>query len=199
MTALKEILADQVGTSPLASSPMWEQPVGEIDPTQITAFIARLSELGRRDQAESAVEIALAAITRAVGNNQLPVPKMLSYYRPNRTVLTSTEFKNGLLILEQPRAAAVLFALETGMDTVEVSRLTHRGLAEFRKTHAISPIAQACLDEAPPRHVALQYVFWRESDAGMPLPVFGLEADVFNAFGLIWAEVVQGYNNMVVA
>lgn len=199
MTALNEILADKVGTSPLASSPMWTQQVGEIDPAQITAFVARLTESGRRDQAESAVEIALAAITRAVGNNELPVPRMLAYHRPNRTVLTSTEIKDGLLILEQPRAAAVLFALETGMDSVEVSRLTHRLLAEFKKGHQISPIAQECLNEAPPRHVALQYVFWRDTDSGMPLPLFGLEADVFNAFGLVWAELAQGYNNLVFA
>lgn len=199
MTALKDILAGKTGTSPLASSPMWTQQVGDIIPAQISAFVDRQAELGHRDQAESAVEIALAAITRAVGNNELPCPKMLSYYRPNRIVLTSTEIKDGLLMLEQPRAAAVLFALETGMDGVEVSRLTHRLLAEFRKGHSISPIAQECLNEAPPRHVALQYVFWRDSDAGMPLPLFGLDADVFNAFGLVWAELAQGYNNLVIA
>ncbi len=199
MLALKDILADKVGTSPLAGSPIWAQPIESIIPSQITAFVDRQAQLGKRDEAESAVEIALAAITRAVGRNELPVPDMLSYYRPNRIVLTSTEIKDGLLYLDNPKAAAVLFALETGMDSVDVARLTHRALADFRKTHMLSPIALECLREAPLRHVALQYVFWRESDGGFPLPLFGLEADVFQAFGLVWAELEQGYNNLVFA
>jgi hypothetical protein len=178
---------------------MWAQPVEEISPYQLHAFVDRQAEAGKRDQAESAVEIALAAITRAVGQNVLPVPAMLSYHRPLRIVMTSTEMKDGMRELGDVKAAAVLFALETGMDTVQVSRLTHRGLIEFKKGHQISELAQECLNAAPPRHVALQYVFWLDTDAGFPLPLFGLDADVFQAFGMVWAEVVAGYENMVSA
>lgn len=197
MPVLKDILADKVGTSPLAGSPMWTQPVEQIKPAQIHAFVTRLARQGKRDEADTAVEIALTAITRAVGQNLLPVPDMLSYYRPERTYMTTTEFKNGLLALDTVQAAAVLFALETGMDAIQVARLTHRGLATFRKTNELSPVALVCLDEAPPRHLTLQYVFWQGADAGMALPLFGLESEVFDAFGLVWGELVQGYQNMI--
>lgn len=86
----------------------------------------------------------------------------------------------------------MLFALEQALDAVEVSRLPHRSRAECRKTSSITPVAEEYLNEAPPRRVARQYAFWHDTDAGFPLPLFSLDADVIQAFGLIWAELRQG-------
>lgn len=62
----------------------------------------------------------MTAVPRAVGTNQLPVPKELSYTRPQHCTLTNTGINDGLLLLDTPRAADVLFALETGLDGVGV-------------------------------------------------------------------------------
>jgi hypothetical protein len=40
-------------------------------------------------------------------------------------------------------------------------------------------------------------VFWRENENGIVLPLLGLEAAVFDAFGQVWVELVQGYKNMI--
>ncbi|MDR9846982.1 hypothetical protein [Herbaspirillum huttiense] len=198
MLKLKQIgnLAGKTGVSLIADSPLWNQDVDKIVPEQLVAFIERHKALGRKDEAETAVEIALREVHQAVKAETIDIPAMLSYYRTDRVTLTASEFKRGLAYIEDARAPAILFALETGMDPVTVSELTHRKLAIFTKEHRLSVIALECLHQAE-RHPLCSYVFWQEDEEGIPKSVQGLEAAVFDAFGFMWSELVSGYENLI--
>lgn len=194
MTALKDIgrIGALLGASPLSKSAIWFQPVMEIQSAQLFAFVERFAELGQRDLAETSINIAQSEIQKAIARNELGVPPMLSYKHPLRTRLTVSELKDGLEYLGQTRAAAVMFALETGLDSVGVAMLTHKKLALMPE---LSEVAQEALKQCP-RHIQTPYVFWEER-GGKPMPVFGLDAAIFDAFGLVWAELAQGYENLI--
>ncbi|MEJ7806992.1 MAG: hypothetical protein WKG03_13850 [Telluria sp.] len=198
MPALKDIgnIAGRTGTLTLTQSPLWNMDVAKIDVVQLHAFIRRLSDAGQRDEAESAVEIAMQEVQLAVARNEIPPPPMLAYFRPYRITMTAGELRNGLVFLGAEKSAPIMFALETGMNLDEVARLTHKTLATFAQHNALSPIARECLASAP-RHIRSQYVFWRQSNEGKTYPMFGLDADVFDAFGMIWGELVVGYANLI--
>lgn len=192
--ALKDIgrISTLLGVSPLSKSAIWHQPVDTIQPAQFYAFVDRFNELGQRDLAETAVDIVQSEVQKAVARNEIGIPPLLSYYRPTRTYLTAGELKNGLAYLGDARAAAVLFALETGLDALGVSMLTHRRLALMGE---VSAIAKTCL-EGYPRNLHTPYVFWEERD-GRAMPIFGLDAAVFEAFGLVWGELAFGYEHLI--
>lgn len=196
MPALKEI-AESNGTSLLAASPMWEQPVDQIIPAQVLAFVARNAALGRRDAAESAVHIALSRVSQAVDAGTLPRPAILNYTRPENAGISLRELRDGLHRMGDLKSAMVTFALEVGMDATEVSYLTYARLKTLRLDgQAFSELAEAALSCAPPRQLALQYVFWEDAELGMPAPVVGLDADIFDAFGMVWAELAFEYNKL---
>lgn len=198
MLKLKQIgkLAGKTGVSLMAETPMWHQDIDKIIPAQLVAFIERQKAAGKKDEAETAVEIALQEVHAAVAREEIDMPAMLNYYRTDHVVLTAGEFKNGLIYIDGVRAAAVLFALETGMLPRQVSELTQRKLALFRQNHQISGVAAECLLQVG-RHPICPYVFWEESNEGVAGSVFGLEAVVFDAFGFMWSELVSGYENMI--
>lgn len=198
MPTLKEIghLASRTGISPLAQSPLWHQDISTITLAQVCAFLAKMKLRDRRDEGESALEIALQEVQQAVARNEIAAPPLLSYRRANRVNLTIGELRQGLAYLDDMRATATLFALETGMNALDVTRLTRPRLTAWRRTHQLSPLAAACLHRTP-RHLSCPYVFWCETDDGAPLPLFGMDATIFEAFGLVWAELEQGYARLI--
>ena len=194
MTALKDIgrIGALLGASPLSKSAIWFQPVMEIQPVQLFAFVERFSELGQRDMAETSIGIAQTEIQQAIARNEIGVPPMLSFKAPLRSRLTLAELKEGMDYIGRPRAQAMLFALETNLDAIGVAMLTYRKLALMPP---VSEIARECLAVCP-RHIGTPYVFWEER-AGRPMPVFGLDAAVFEAFGLVWAEFAFSYKHLI--
>lgn len=203
MPALKHIIAGTAGVSHLSQSPLWEQDVATITPAQLVAFVAKLKLDNRGDEAESAVNIAMKAVEDAADRGTIPHPAMLAYTRPNFIVLTIGELRRGLAFMQPVQAYAVVFALETGLSSQEVARFTHRDLAEHRRTHKLSEMALACLTRSP-RNVTSPYVFWRALNiAGRattsPVPILDLDEAVFDAFGMVWGEMEQGYANLIYA
>lgn len=191
--ALKDIGQVQrlLGAGALAASHLWTRPVHDIHPTDITTFMWRMKAAGRRDEAESAVEVAMREIMQAVSRNELGTPRMLSYSRPQREIMTVGELRRGLEHVGQPKAAAILFALEMELDATGVAMLTWRKARALELTELAATASKAC-----PRHFRCEYVFWSD-DTGRPLPLFGLDHDVFEAFGLVWGELAAGYANLV--
>jgi len=191
MPTLKDIIAGNSGVSHLSRTPLWDQDVSTITPAQMVAFVAKMKFAGRRDEAESAIEITLRAIRDVASEGVIPALKMLSYRREDRIVLSAGELVRGLRFLDSLRAAAILFALEVGLDGTEVTQLTHTSLVQLRDTGKVTKLAQKCLERFP-RHIRSPYVFWCNRD-GLPAPIFGIDEAVFDAFGLVWAELAQGY------
>lgn len=198
MPALKEIgnLANRTGVSCLTQSPLWHQDVATITLVQVFSFIAKMKLNNRLDEAETAVEIVMQEVHQAVARNEIDVPPMLSYERQDRIYLTAGELRRGLMFLGHKRAAAILFALETEMDLTDAARLTYRRLAEIKHDCELSEIANACLEQVP-QHIRSPYVFWQERADGTVTPLFGLDEAVFDAFGLVWAELMEGYENLI--
>lgn len=186
-------LSTLLGTSPLSKSPIWHQNVCDIDPVQLHVFVARHRELGQKDMAETAIDIAQSEIQQAVARKEIPIPKMLSYKPPIDTYITMSEFESGLAQMSEAQASAVVFALEAALDSIQVAMLTWRRLALMGE---LSETANGLL-EGQPRHLHTPYVFW-EYQGGMPMPVFGLDAVVFEVFGLVWAELTFGYRHLIV-
>ena len=192
--ALKDVgnITQYLGTSPLASSSLWNSPVHAIEPIHLLAFVYRCNEQGFRDLAESSINIAQREIAAAVKRNEFGTPAILSYKPSIVAHLTVGELKAGLERLGQPHASAVLFALETSLDALDVARLTHTRMRRMM----LSDLAKHCMNVCP-RQITLQYVFWITDDIGRTLPLFGLDAAVFDAFGMVWAELEQGYANLI--
>jgi hypothetical protein len=197
MTALKDVgnIAALIGMSALSKSSLWEQDVATIEAQQLHAYIWLQSSQGKRDQAESAVGMILQEVERVVKQCCLPAPPLLDYYREERFVMTSGELRAGLTVLGQTKAAAILFALETGIDCDQIAAITQQGLHEFKCRHTISALAEACLQTAT-RHASSCYVFWR-TEGENTLPLGQLHVDVLDAFGMVWSELVASYENMI--
>lgn len=195
MPTLKEIgnISQLCGASLLSASPIWNKEVDKIDFMQLHAFVRRLTDEGKRDQAETAVEIILAEVIKAVERGEIVTPKILLYERSTRIALMAGELRDGLLTLGQPHAAAILFGLEMGLDAIGVSSMTRHKL--YKIDNNLTSLARNCT-RACPRHFMSPYVFWLDrNEAAMPL--FGLDHAVFEAFGLVWGELAEGYRNLI--
>lgn len=90
------------------------------------------------------------------------------------------------------KGAAVLFALETGMNAVDVGRLTWPVATRMFRSATLSDIAIGCTSMCL-RQLHLQYVFWELNEDGVAAPVFSLDHDVYESFGLVWAELEAAY------
>jgi hypothetical protein len=55
-----------------------------------------MSGEGRRDQAETAISIAIAEVKAAVGRGEFSEPEMVDYRKPERVYPTAGELRNGL-------------------------------------------------------------------------------------------------------
>lgn len=196
MPALKNIgnIGKLVGLSPLHQSPMWEQDIAQISHIQIQAFVKRFAIEGRRDIAESAVAIAMEEIKKAIENG-LPAPKMMQYRPPERRYMTFGELKAGLSHMTNERAAAVLFALEMKLEITDVVSLRWQDLQQMQVDNRLTPIALECL-RGTVRSISNAYVFWSNIEERQS-PLFGLDADIFDAFGLVWGELEAGYRNLI--
>ena len=197
MSALKDIgnLSSISGVSSLSQSPIWHQSVDKIDQVQIHAFIRRMTDLGRRDEAETTVEIMMKEIMGAVARGEISPPKMLQYKRSAEVRLTLGEFRRGLTYADQPYAAAILFALEVAISPDEVSMLTWTRLQSMEQFNSISDLAKECT-KACARSISTPYVFWKEQD-GKAVGLFDLNAMIFEAFGMMWSELEEGYANII--
>jgi hypothetical protein len=197
--ALKDIgrMSTLPGVSLLASSFLWDKPVNEIHPLQIHAFIKRMSMLGKRDAAETAVALCIAEVTIAMGQDQILRPAMVDYSPPFHQLMTAGELRDGLLYLGREKGAAVLFALETGLTLVDTGRLTWMQAMKMFQAQTLSNLAQACTRVCP-RYVAFRYVFWiKDMELDLPAPMFSLDGDIFDAFGLLWLELQDCYKGLI--
>lgn len=194
--ALKDVgqMSCLLGVSPLAASSLWGQPVGQIHPVQLDAFIARYALDGSRDLAETAVQRCLHEIAQAVIQGELAPPPMLAWCAPCSPRMSAHELSSGLTYLGNAKGAAVVFALETGLDAAAVGRLTWRAAQRLFRAATLSEVAIAATRTCP-RHLHLQYVFWQDR-GGMPAPLFSLDHDVYDAFGLVWAELAHAYERL---
>lgn len=197
MPALKEVgrLSSIVGVSPLQESPMWDQDIAALSPIQFQAFVKRLSMQGKKDIAESAIAIALTEIDRVVKRGEISKPAILSYRPVQTRYMTYSEFKTGLEQLDPNRRSAVVFALEMKMDIIDVAGFRWDDLQQMQVDGALTDIAKECLRSSV-RSISTPYVFW-SNNGNKQSPLQGLEAELFDAFGLVWGELELIYKNIV--
>jgi hypothetical protein len=196
---LKDVgkMSNLPGLSTLALSRLWGMDVDKIHASQIQGFVWRMNEQGQKDAAETAIHICFNELRRAVDAGVIERPQMLDFTTPTGARMTVTELRDGLLQLGKEKAAALLFALETGMTGHDVGRLTWVAAARMMEETHLSERAIACTQVCP-RQPTLQYVFWQtEPGIGAPAPLFQLEADVFEAFMLMWPELVEAYKYLL--
>ena len=191
--ALKNIdlVASKFYSSPLTESPIWNMPVSKIDRHHLFAFTTKWRALGRGDEAVTIVRELISELNDAAKNGVIDSDlNIFSYSQPSGERMSACELKTGLAQMLRPRPAAVLFALETGIDSDEVVTLTWNRIRRLR----LSQLAWLCLDSQP-RHIRCNYVFWQEAD-GKPTPIYGLTAEIFDTFQMVWSELKQAYDHM---
>jgi hypothetical protein len=201
MPSLKHIIAGKAGVSHLSTTALWDQDLATITPAQLVAFVAKFKYVGRADEAESALQIAMSAVELAANRGEIPRPPMLEYRRPDRIVMTRGELRRALAFMKPVQAYATVFALETGLSSQEVMRLKQSDLADLRRKRELSDVALACLERVP-RNIVSPYVFWRPIKAKgrtitAPMPIMDLDEAIFDAFGFVWAELEQAYANLI--
>lgn len=185
------------GLSTLAASPLWERDFDKIHPIQLHAFLKRCTMNGQKDAAETAITICIAELVQQVAAGAIPRPILLDYSPPNDVSMTAGELREGLFFLGREKAAAILFALETKMTGYEVGRLTWTQVLTMFQDRKLSELAQRCTRVCP-RQLHLTYVFWQmDPELDLPCPLMSIEADVFDAFGLLWLELADAYSRLI--
>lgn len=108
---------------------------------------------------------------------------------------TVGQLRNGLEQLSRPRRAAILFGLDSDIDLYKIVTLTWADAKKPELRWKMNSFAKSILSDQP-RHISSPYVFWSFKEAS-PMPLFGLEQDVFDAFGMTWQELRLAYKNMI--
>ena len=179
--------------TPLANSPIWQMPIETLGPMHLHAYVTRRSLEGAESEGVAEIEVVLAELGKAHAAGQIVRARALDYKRPTHRVLTVTTFKNGLARLTREKAQAVLFGLELALPIEDVISLQWPAVLELRGK--LTTTARLVL-KMQPRHLRCQYVFWHEYQ-GEAWPCFGLDQAVFDAFGMVWAELGHAYKNML--
>ena len=194
MPTLKDIKSFRLNLadSALAKSPLWNQRAAEIVPAQIYAFKARLKLEGNKDVSYLFRKI-VRAIAEAKQAGDITDAPILAYSEPEAT-LTSPMFRERFERMSRPTPAAILFALETGIDAEALITLTWKDVKGLK----LKSYARLIL-EAQPVHIAGKYVVWRQNAKGKPEPLFGLEMEVFEHFRMVWSELESAYKVMIAA
>lgn len=195
MLALKDIdgVGPVLGNTAIATSPLWNAPVDKISPYQLTAFRARLSIDGMKAQADAMIDFALQRVARL---DTAATLKMLDYVEPDDAVMTTTELVRGFEQMQRPKPAAILFGLEMGMSAEDVVSLTWPVAKQHASRGRLTDYARHILCSQP-ISISSRYVFWQQSGK-KAMPLFGLESEVFDVFGRVWAELQAGYRNLVI-
>lgn len=108
---------------------------------------------------------------------------------------TVGQLRNGLEQLSRPRRAAILFGLDSGLALDKVVSLTWADSKKPELRWKMKSYARSIL-AGQPRHISFPYVFW-SFEKQKPFPLFGLEQDVFDAFGMTWSELCHSYKKMI--
>jgi len=193
MLALKDIegICPTLGNTPLSKSPIWNTPVDQIIPAQLTAYRTKMALAGQASEANAAIQFALRCVMIAARQGKIDMVGMLHYSEPRDTTITAGMLKRGFATMKRPRPAAILFGLESGLEIEQIISLTW----EKAKRLTLTPYAKRILDSQP-IHIRCPYVFWSER-AGKPQPLFGLSQEVFEVLGVVWGELAIAYNQIV--
>lgn len=194
MPALKDIKGfSSFASTPLAQSVLWDRPAADIIPAQLVALRARL-KLEGYDATDSLFRKVAAALDKVKQSGELAGAPILRYTEPKKAPMTSRDLRKGFEQMVRPMPAAILFALEVGIEADQVAVLTWTKL----KTLKLNPYAVQIL-EAQPRHIGSGYIFWKQANSGLPIPLFDIELEVFEKFNMVWGELEEAYRGMVYA
>lgn len=194
MLALKDIpgVAPVLGGTQLSQSPLWNQPVDRIHPSQLMAFRAKMALSNQKPQADAALDYLMRQVAQSLKEDEIDRVLMLDYTEPNDAVITSDELVRGFEQMQRPMPAAILLGLELQLRPEEIVTLTWNKAKKLKLTGYARHVLKS-----QPIHIATKYVFWQQRDDKV-MPLFGMEQEVFDVFGKVWGEMQHAYNRMVV-
>lgn len=197
MPALKDIGSFRINlaNTALAKSPLWNMPAETIVPAQLAAFKARL-KLEGFEKTDLLFRSIIEALGKAEKSGEIRNAPILNYSEPEVFVMTSRVLREGFESMTRPTPAAILFALEVGLEPEQVVTLTWEKARMLVNANKIKPYARRILDSQV-RHITSGYVFWKTRKDNKAEPLFGLELEVFEAFGMIWSELRTAYEGMI--
>ena len=195
MSMLKDVTSFKgLTNSLLASSPLWDKPVDQIIPAQLVAFRERLKLEGHQDTAPLFKAI-VDSLNQAKASGEIKGAPILDFAKPKAAVMDLRVMRGAFERMSRPTPAAILFALEVGLDADELTVLTWERTKALVKAGRVKTYARSIL-EAQPRHISCKYVFWKQGPRGGAHALYGVELEVFEEFGMIWSELEAAYKDM---
>lgn len=192
MLALKNIngVMPVLGNTSISKSAIWNSPVDQINPAQLIAFRARLALENNVAEADATIAYLLLRIKEVA-----PDAQVLRYAQPRKVAFMSSDICRGFVRMTPPAPAAIIFGIETNLTADQVTTLTWLKAKAMIRSNKLSDQAILSL-KSQPIHITSRYVFWRYVER-KALPLFGLEQEVFDAFGMVWAELTVAYRGAV--
>jgi hypothetical protein len=112
---------------------------------------------------------------------------------PSLKLFTAGQLRRGLESLSRPAPAAIMFGLESGLDIDSVVTLTWSGAKKYKS--CVTYVGRVL--DLQPIHIRSKYVFWRLESDGSPSLLFGINQEIFDAFGMVWGELDLAYKTML--
>lgn len=176
MTLVCEMLRDVrlSDESPLVQSKLWHRSVASISQLDLLAFLALHKGKDSYRSATRDINVFCDSWIRGFATGRIEDSDAF-YFEPPRQVYTVGDLTNWLSTTTHARAAAILFALDSGWPLKDVVGITWRHM--HQKLHTLPPLSFEIVDSAV-RHLKLDYVFWEFMESGAAAPLFGLEETV---------------------
>lgn len=174
---------------------IWNQEVENISQVQL---LAAYQKLKLNYGSEKAATVLKEASIEAIGeflNGNIKVCSIIDF-DPYEKRLTSNEIESIINSFDVYSKRAILFALYSNMNLVEVVELKH---GEFEKRRdVINESYSEGVDyilKTQPRHIFSKYVFWRVNYADVPVPLTTLPQEIKSASKLSWSKFSNQVKN----
>lgn len=157
---------------PLAASKLWLRSLSTLTQLDLHAFLVSHRGLPSHKEAMREVNALCDAGIRAAMQGIIPDRDAFYFQTGDSRAMTAGDLSSWLAETTPARAAAILFALESGYPLKETVSLTWRNARH--KLHKLPELACEIVTTRA-RHLKLDYVFWEFSPAGAAAPLYGLE------------------------
>lgn len=169
----------------LSTSALWGKSVYEADKMQIHALYQRLSMVLGQREAESVIDDAVRACMEAYLLGDLETNAWMMYCCPLVAEEQVAARMERFSIMER---YTIAIAVSASLSLREAITLTWNVAGHLSKTW---PDDARVLLKCVPRHIRCPNVFWAHNSLGEPKPLYHLEGEVLDAFGMPWVDVAR--------
>jgi hypothetical protein len=185
-------------SSPVFSDKLWDRQASEVQPSDLTYFLARMTGHGLTKEAKQALDVLQTQAIHASifdGLNSLPFLDFDFGGLDNRFAVD--DLVTGLGAMTAVQGQATLLALELRFQPTQTSELMWSQVLRLPPS-SITPLASEVIRARNAlRHIRLPYVFWSYLDANVAAPLLDLRHVAEKAFGCTWEALAADYETIL--